>query len=230
MLALILSMIFLIYVVFNFILAINVYRKCKKFYSSEKHTPQNSSENDIIIDKDIHQKYPEWKRLDKLSFSRIFLGLIFLYWIRLFSFFFLLLVDYICLKLVGTAYNEKLVSPSKRNLITKINYFFFGSILFFFGMRTTKIQIRYDDIYKKYLGPDYSPSFNDNYSIIISNHLSWVEILYYIKIFSPGFIAKESVKNLPLIGRVAIAIESLFLDRTKSDDRANVVKYFLLIT
>ena len=30
-----------------------------------------------------------------------------------------------------------------------------------------------ENIYKKYLGEDYKISFEDNYSCIVSNHISW---------------------------------------------------------
>jgi hypothetical protein len=220
---------YLIYVILNFFLAIYIYFDSKKYYENPPKS-KNLIEREINYDTEIHEKYPEWNRLDKLSFPRILFGLIFLFWTKFILLNLILVFIVISLKCMRIRPEEKETSLSKRKLLTKFNNFIFGLSLFIIGFRAKRVQRRYDEIYKKYLGSDYQSSFDDNYSIIISNHFSWIEILYYLQIYSPGFISKESVKNFPLIGTIASTIDCLFIDRTNSENRSYVVYLFFYVT
>jgi lysophosphatidylcholine acyltransferase / lyso-PAF acetyltransferase len=76
------------------------------------------------------------------------------------------------------------------------------------------------NIYRKYLGPDYKEP--KKYSIIISNHLSWIEIIHNLKI-GAGFIAKEELENVPIVGLVIKCLEGLFIARENKDSRDKVL-------
>jgi len=67
------------------------------------------------------------------------------------------------------------------------------------------------DIMRKYLGKDYVPQ--ERYSTVIANHISWADILYMEKKFSPSFIAKDSVKIIPFVGLIAWGQKSSFVAR-----------------
>jgi len=67
------------------------------------------------------------------------------------------------------------------------------------------------EIMRKYLGKDYTPSHK--YSTIIANHVSWADILYIEKKFSPSFIAKDSVRKIPFVGLIAWGQKSSFIAR-----------------
>jgi len=54
---------------------------------------------------------------------------------------------------------------------------------------------------------------------MISNHISWFEIVYLLYHYTPGFISKESVADLWLIGFIAKAIDSLFINRKDTNSR-----------
>ena len=100
---------------------------------------------------------------------------------------------------------------------------FIGLCIFFLGMNVNREIIQRDEIYKKYLGESYRFSREEKFSLIISNHVSWIEIVYYLFKYTPGFISKESVKDLHLIGFIAQAIDSLFINRTDHNSRHIIV-------
>lgn len=67
------------------------------------------------------------------------------------------------------------------------------------------------EIMRKYLGKDYVPQ--EKYSTVIANHISWADILYVEKKFSPSFIAKDSVRSIPFVGLIAWGQKSSFIAR-----------------
>ena len=75
--------------------------------------------------------------------------------------------------------------------------------------------------YSKWLGPDWKPEWSGA-GTIISNHVSYMDILICLVIFFPSFTAKASVKGYPGVGQIATAIDCLFTERqgSKSDKEA----------
>ena len=71
--------------------------------------------------------------------------------------------------------------------------------------------------YSKWLGPDWKPDWS-NPSTIVSNHVSWFDIIVALVYFCPSFVSKNSVKKYPGVGRIAIAIECVFFDRAGSKE------------
>lgn len=60
--------------------------------------------------------------------------------------------------------------------------------------------------------------------MIISNHNSIYEMFntfLFVKPM-PGFIAKNGVKEIPSVGIIALAVGSVFMDRTSKEDRYKV--------
>ena len=74
--------------------------------------------------------------------------------------------------------------------------------------------------YSKWLGPDWKPTY-EGASMLISNHSSFIEVFLAFMFIRPmpGFIAKDSVKQVPSVGPIATAVGTLFLDRTDKSDR-----------
>jgi lysophosphatidylcholine acyltransferase/lyso-PAF acetyltransferase len=52
--------------------------------------------------------------------------------------------------------------------------------------------------------------------IIVSNHVSFFDILYFIYAFAPAFVAKREVLSLPFVGTIAAAMQSIFVDRERT--------------
>jgi 1-acyl-sn-glycerol-3-phosphate acyltransferase len=71
---------------------------------------------------------------------------------------------------------------------------------------------RTDVCYKKFLGPDWEPTF-DGAGIQISNHLSWIDIPVIIYLTFPSFVAKQETLNVPVIGKGSQIIQCLYLKR-----------------
>ncbi|KAF5943262.1 hypothetical protein HYC85_020904 [Camellia sinensis] len=54
---------------------------------------------------------------------------------------------------------------------------------------------------------------------IISNHISYLDILYHMSSFFPSFVAKRSVAKLPLVGLISKCLGCVFVQReSKSSD------------
>ncbi len=68
-----------IYFVINFLLSLYLYNDMKRFHQARKII--TTGETPELID--IHEKYKEFRRSDKLSYLRILLGLNLLFWPRI---------------------------------------------------------------------------------------------------------------------------------------------------
>ena len=71
---------------------------------------------------------------------------------------------------------------------------------------------RTDIDYKKYLGPNWKPTF-DGAGIQVCNHQSWFDIMALIGRDFPSFIAAESVSKILFVGRVATAAGTVYTVR-----------------
>ena len=70
-----------------------------------------------------------------------------------------------------------------------------------------------DDIdYKKWLGPDWKPTF-DGVGLQVSNHQTWLDITTLLCTDTTSYIADSGVKNIPGIGLIAEAIQSVYTVR-----------------
>uniref|UniRef100_A0A0E0FKS3 Phospholipid/glycerol acyltransferase domain-containing protein n=1 Tax=Oryza nivara TaxID=4536 RepID=A0A0E0FKS3_ORYNI len=58
---------------------------------------------------------------------------------------------------------------------------------------------------------------------IVSNHVSYVDILYHMSVSFPSFVAKESVSRLPLVGLISKCLGCIFVQReSKASDSKGV--------
>jgi len=80
-------------------------------------------------------------------------------------------------------------------------------------------------IFRKYLGNEYIPD-NNKYCGIAANHISWVDILYTEKKFSPSFIAKDSTRKIPFLGSIAWGQKSAFIARKDKNAIEAAVNFF----
>jgi hypothetical protein len=185
-------------------------------------TPESEGSEKMI---NIHDRYPEFRRNDNISFPRILFGFIFLFWIRIIAMVAITVSLYLILKFwfkesvgkMGEEYRKKL------KLIVSCHA---GIALIIWGMRRKVVKPDVADVYRKYLGPTYD--FEEStYSCIISNHVSWYDILYLLYEETPGFISKASLADVPLIGYITRRLDSLFLDRTDESNRSQVVRLII---
>lgn len=57
---------------------------------------------------------------------------------------------------------------------------------------------------------------------LVSNHLSYVDIMIYYNTLNTTFVSKAEVKNWPVIGFMAKTLEVIFIDRRRKSDVARV--------
>ncbi|KAK4537223.1 hypothetical protein CDCA_CDCA11G3248 [Cyanidium caldarium] len=58
--------------------------------------------------------------------------------------------------------------------------------------------------------------------ILVSNHVSLFETLYFYARFAPSFLAKAEVRDMPVFGSVVEASSAIFVQRSEAKSRANV--------
>jgi len=68
------------------------------------------------------------------------------------------------------------------------------------------------NLYKKYLGPDWTADY-EKCGSIVSNHSSWMDILIHMLRKQPSHVSEASVRKIPGVGKIAEAVGCLFLDR-----------------
>jgi len=88
------------------------------------------------------------------------------------------------------------------------------------GIEIIKKDLPYEEVYKKYLGEDYSFDPNEKYSLIISNHTGFYDIVMNMSINSAGFVSKDETKEYLFVGTIAKGINCLFVKRESEADRA----------
>ena len=88
------------------------------------------------------------------------------------------------------------------------------------GIIPTEIKIpNIEDIYKKYLGPDYQISYDEKFASIICNHVSWTETYFTMWKYATGYVGKLSASKVPTIREVGWYNQTIYCDRNNPDDR-----------
>lgn len=112
--------------------------------------------------------------------------------------------------------------PMKSGCRKWILYFMYyvccSFFLFVVGIRTSL----------KYVDADYSLYLGDNYkknikkikrtSTIVSNHVSWLDPIIYIKNIRPAFAPSSEFRNVPLLATLIDVIDSIYIPRGGSEE------------
>ena len=59
--------------------------------------------------------------------------------------------------------------------------------------------------------------------LIVANHVSWLDILAIDAVEPARFVSKAEVRHWPLFGRLAVAVQTLFIERDRARDALRVV-------
>ena len=81
--------------------------------------------------------------------------------------------------------------------------------------------------YKKYLGPEWQLDKNKVPTTIVANHQSFLDIILSMYITMPSVIAKQSVRDIPVIGRYAELAGCLFLQREDKGSQRSIVSQII---
>ena len=208
-----------IYTIFIFLLSYLIYSKNQVYYRSLEYNNPETLEK-----MDVHKLYPEFAILDKNSFLRIFIGYYFYALPK-----FIINLYFAIMEIIQLNQNMKnLKNPTSdpqdfsilSNTITKWTNW----VLRLNGIKVNKIKLNYEDVYRKYLGQDYEFNPDEKYSLIISNHTGFYDIIMNMAIHSCGFLAKEETKNYFLVGTISKGLNCLFVKRESKTDRERIFK------
>ena len=209
----------IIYTIIIFLYSYWLYKKNYVFYKPLEYT--NSETLQRI---NVHCLYPEFACLDKISFIRIFIGNFFMAIIKLLIDIFLAIMQIIRLHQHMKNLKNPSSDPEEWKIVSETISFWTRWLLKVNGIQIIRKNLPYEEVYKKYLGEDYSFSPNEKYSLIISNHTGFYDIIMNMAINSCGFMAKDETKNVPFVGTIAKGINCLFVKRESEEDRERIFK------
>ena len=200
-----------------FILSCWIYNNNYKYYRKLEYINPETSERIVV-----QTLYPEFTPLDDLSFFRIFVGN---YIMALFKFLVnISLASLLKAKLKRFIKNYKNINsdPEEWKIVSDSIHFLTGICLKINGIKINKIVLPHEEIYKKYLGDDYSFNPNEKYSLLISNHTGFYDVIMNMYVHQCGFMAKDETQNYPFVGQLAQGINCLFVKRESQEDRAKI--------
>ena len=195
---------FAVHFTINFLLSIYIYKKLYPFYDTKKE--------------EAHKKYYVFRRLDKLNYFRLLIGLLTVFWPRL-----ILFVLCMTVMAIAVSIGKNVLDPKDKPWKDKVYTIGSRIILFSLGNVIPTIskgdQEKIKKVYKKYLGPDYEISYEEKFSTILCNHVSWCETYFYMYRYASGFIGKLTASKVPAIKQMGVYNQTIYLDRQNPDDR-----------
>ena len=182
------------------------------FYQKDQNSPKI----------DVHSLYPEFCVKDKLNFTRLLIGNIFFAPIKLFLEILCAIFCITMMKYYSLTLKNPTTNPEERKKIEWVEYIScYVAFYIVHGLRLHEKKVPYEDVYKKYLGPDYDFNQKD-YSLIICNHIGFFEVAINMIKYSCGFIAKKDIRNYYFVGTIAELIGCLFVDRENENARKKI--------
>ena len=183
----------LIFFHISFLFINYLYFRLKKYYKHIIYKEKNTGK-----ELDIQDKYACFVPRDKLEyFPFVFIGTIF-FPIRLIIIFSILYILKFNLLLWKIIYRNHATDKNQREKIENIVKFWMKFYLFFNNIKVDKKEIRYADIYKKYLGDnyDFDQASKEEPSFYISNHFSYLEIAVYIKEYAVSLLINSEIEKI----------------------------------
>ena len=196
-----------------FIILNYIYFRLVVFYRQIKYKDEETGK-----DIDLGEKYDPFRPYDPINYTQFIIIGLFLFPIR--AILSLLLCICLSLNLKYLKYKYKNIDTDQyendiRSEVIKFWSFFF---LFINGISLKKEEIKYEEIYKKYLGPDYNFK-EEKYSLLICNHIGFFDVVANMAINGCGFLAMEVVHSAPIGGDIASDMGSIFVERLSESSR-----------
>ena len=196
----------------SFILALIVWIRSQKYY---RPCIKKDKDGNYI---NLHDEYDPFHPHDKVYFIQLWFGAFFCALIKLISSFFIVIFVNWHIKLVSKIYKNYNTDPNQRKKMKNAVSCWSAIFLVMNGVWIRRKHLDYEEIYKKYLGEDYDFT-DDRFSIILSNHIGFFDVVTCMRLFAPGFIAKSPVKNFCFIGPISQGLNCLFVDRTNKENK-----------
>ena len=174
-------------------------------------------------------EYQPFVRHDRKNWSVvefIFVG-IFIAPLKIFLVVSAALLGFLCNKLLTKIYGiediEKEQPVGFARLSWMVNRAVTSVILFSFGFRVRHYMRHFDS--EKYPRLQQVAETGRNTTVLISNHVSWVDIVYFMSSnYRICFISKSGVRDYPVVGFYARIMQCIFLNREQSNDRKLVLQ------
>nr|XP_024389057.1 lysophospholipid acyltransferase LPEAT1-like isoform X3 [Physcomitrium patens] len=120
----------------------------------------------------------------------------------------------------------------RRTVIVRSGRFLARAMLFIFGFYYIPVSYRTSATQNLHLGLEDSEESKESEEkksefvrpgAIVSNHVSYLDILYHMSASFPSFVAKRSVARLPLVGLISKCLGCVYVQREyKSSDHKGV--------
>jgi len=186
-----------------------------KFKYLEKPLVQNHRQFSAFTRAD----FPKWNK------THMILGGIFLFPIRIVLFFFVMISGWVWLHILIRVYRVKDLNAEQpvafSRFVKFVTRFCNRASLFIFGF------YRINELKKKFnqnAYPNLECSTHLPVTMIISNHVSYIDIFYLAsRPDPPCFVAKAETANIPFIGLYARAIQCIFVKRESREARQEVM-------
>ena len=125
------------------------------------------------------------------------------------------------LQLVNYFYPNSETDPSQWKKMKFGISFWARFFLIVNGIHLVHKKVDCEKVYKKYLGEDYD--FSDSkYSLIISNHTGFFDVVVLMAKYSVGLMAKIDVKDYYFVGPIATAMHCLYIKRESLEERKKI--------
>ena len=200
---------------FSFLLALFVYTNSKIYYKPCKLVDKNGK----IID--VHKLFDVFHPHDELSFWKLWIGGFINFPFKFTISLFIALSMKFHLQLVNYFYPNSETDPSQWKKMKFGISFWARFFLIVNGIHLVHKKVDCEKVYKKYLGEDYD--FSDGkYSLIISNHTGFFDVVVLMAKYSVGLMAKIDVKDYYFVGPIATAMHCLYIQRESLEERKKI--------
>ena len=199
----------------SFLLALFVYTNSKILYKPCKLVDKNGK----VID--VHKLFDVFHPRDELSFWKLWIGGFINFPFKFLTSLFIALSMKFHLQLVNYFYPNSETDPNQWKKMKFGISFWARFFLLVNGIRLSYKKVDCEKVYKKYLGEDYDFT-NDKYSLIISNHIGFFDVVVLMATYSVGLMAKIDVKDYYFVGPIATAMHCLYIKRESSEERKKI--------
>jgi len=200
---------------FSFLLSLFVYTNSKIYYKPCKLVDKKGK----IID--VHKLFDVFHPHDELSFWKLWIGGFINFPFKFTISLFIALSMKFHLQLVNYFYPNSETDPSQWKKMKFGISFWARFFLIVNGIHLVHKKVDCEKVYKKYLGEDYD--FSDGkYSLIISNHIGFFDVVVLMAKYSVGLMAKIDVKDYYFVGPIATAMHCLYIQRESSEERKKI--------
>ena len=207
----------LLYIIVAFIFLNILYFKIKIYYTPLVYKDKITGK---IIN--VHKLYEAFQAKDELIYWKIILGGMIFFPIKFISISFIVIIFVIYLKIFFYFYPNFSKDENTFNKYAKAVKFFVWLFYKASIIDLKEKKINCENIYKKYLGPEYDFK-NEKYSLLISNHTGFYDPIINLYLHPCSFIAKKELGSFPIVGPVTKLINCIYVDRKSEFSR----KYML---